>query len=68
MLFFFDFDNRTAHIMTAIRANPMRWNGVTAFLAIGNLLFLFVIVRTTGAGSSVTVFSLGNSHDHCPLF
>ena len=59
---FFHFDNQASHVITALWANFMRWNGITAFGTMRNLLFLFVIVRTTGAGSGITVFSLGNSH------
>jgi len=42
--FFLDFDSRATHIMTAIGADFMRWNGVTAFRAIRELLFLFVVM------------------------
>ena len=42
--FFLDFDNRATHIMAAIWADFMRRNGVTAFRAIGELLFLFVVM------------------------
>jgi len=41
---FFGFDDRATHIMAAFWTNFMRWNGVTAFRAIHDLLFFFVIV------------------------
>ena len=59
---FFDFDNLAVHVKTALRTDLMCWNGKTAFRTMRQLFFLFVIVRTTGTGSGVTVFSLGDGH------
>jgi hypothetical protein len=55
-------DDGPTHVMAALRANRVSRHRVTALRAVGNLAFLDAIVAAAFAGSTVTVFSLGDSH------
>lgn len=55
-------DKRSALIITAFRANRVRRHRTAALRAIGDLTLLDTVMAATFAGSTIAVFSLGDSH------
>ncbi len=62
-LFSRHFDDVATHVLSALRANGMRWNGRAATWACRQLLGLLVVMRPSLVASRVGVTSLGNCHD-----
>ncbi len=63
---FFLLHDGAALVVTALRADYVRWNSTAALWAVRDRTFFQTIVGATATGTGIGVFAFGDCHDGGP--